>query len=183
MNIQDLGSIGEFISSIIVLVTVIYLARQVGQAKNAMLLAAVQSQRAEVQASFRSVRDSPYIPKIAAKASRGEALDGEEEQRLGAHIALQWSLIYSTWAQRTLSGADALMARDDIQIAGAMENFGGRGLTWWDGAGRHIYPDEFIAYIDGKIATLPGSDVHGLASLVASRAREGLSWTGDEQAD
>jgi hypothetical protein len=167
MTIQDLGSIGEFISSLIVLVTLIYLARQVRQANNAMRLAAVQSQRAETQANFRAVRDSPFMPAILVKAARGEELNAEEQHRMGSHISLHWSAIYSTWVQGQLSGADPLLAGTDVQIAIAMRGFGGRAVSWWNAVGRLIYPEPFIAFVDEKMETMDNSLVEDVGRAIS----------------
>ena len=156
MTLQDLGSLGEFIGSILVLATLLYLARQVREARRAMLLTSVQAQRAEVMATFRTVMDSPYLPVINAKLVAGEALDEVEEQRLGAYVALTFAMIHATWAQRELTGATDILARDDGHF-GIVMRLGDRGVGWWNTAGRHIYPEPFIAYIDQKIAAYHGS--------------------------
>ena len=49
MTIQELGSIGEFISSIVVLITLIYLAVQVRQTRNATIASTMQTNRMQFQ--------------------------------------------------------------------------------------------------------------------------------------
>jgi hypothetical protein len=152
MSIQDLGSIGEFVGSLLVLLTLLYLARQVRQARHSMLLSTVQAQRAEVMANFRMTIDSPHLPRILAKVSAGEELDAVEEQRLGSYIALTWATVHATWAQRTLTGATEILAKDDGHLALLMRALHDRSIQWWNAAGRNIYPEPFIRYVDEKIA-------------------------------
>jgi hypothetical protein len=152
MSIQDLGSIGELLGSVLVLLTLLYLARQVRQAQHSMLLSTVQAQRAEVMANFRMAIDSPHLPQILAKVNAGEELDAVEEQRLGSFIALTWATVHATWAQRTLTGATDILAKDDGHFAVLMRGLQERSIEWWNAAGRNIYPEPFIRYVDTKIA-------------------------------
>ncbi len=159
MTIQDLGSIGEFVGSLLVLATLLYLARQVGQARKSMLLNTLHAQRAEVMSNFRMLIDSPYLPQIIEKLSDGEELNAVEERRLGSYISLTWATIHATWAQRTLTGAVDILATDDAHFAIAMTTFGERGTVWWKRNGRTIYPEPFVAYIDAKLASFQGSEL------------------------
>ena len=98
MTIQELGSIGEFISSIVVLITLIYLAVQVRQTRNATIASTMQINRAQFQSIMIANRDSQIAP-IIIKADKGEELTEEEEYRLGNHINLQWNLLFSEYVQ------------------------------------------------------------------------------------
>ena len=157
MTIQELGSLGELLGSILVLVTLLYLARQIGQAKRAMLLSEVQAQSSEVQTHFRFLVDSPHASPIMAKASAGDPLDPVENERAAHLIALIWSLVYSTWVLRELSDADELLARADIHLALLVRTFGNRAQEWIGVAGRHIYPPRFIEWAESVFAELPAS--------------------------
>ena len=62
MTIQELGSIGEFISSIAVLLTLIYLAVQVRQTRNATIASTMQTNRVQFQSIMLANRDSQIAP-------------------------------------------------------------------------------------------------------------------------
>ena len=77
MTIQELGSIGEFISSIVVLITLIYLAVQVRQTRNATIASTMQTNRMQFQSIMLANRDSQIAP-IIIKADNHEPLTDEE---------------------------------------------------------------------------------------------------------
>ncbi len=98
MTIQELGSIGEFISSIAVLFTLIYLAVQVRQTRDATIASTMLNNRMQFQEIMLANRDSLIGP-IIVKADAGEELSPEEEYRLSNHISLQWNLLFSEFVQ------------------------------------------------------------------------------------
>jgi len=72
MSIQDLGSIGEFISSIAVLVTLLYLAMQVRQTRAANVASTMLANRMQFQNIMLANRDSLIAP-IIIKADKPSA--------------------------------------------------------------------------------------------------------------
>ena len=142
---QLLGSYGEFIGSIAVLATLIYLALQIRQTGRSNTFAAVQAYRAERMAWFQNNRDSPYMPKIFAKLGAGAPLDAEEAYRLRSHNSALWGSIYSQWLQQELALTGKYATKDASMISLAINSPG--ALEWWDRNGATIYPDEFCAYV------------------------------------
>ena len=79
MNIQDLGSIGELISAVAVLVTLVYLAIQVGKTKDMLEVQYFDS----IQANALNVANLELkLSPILLKANLGEALDPIETDKL-----------------------------------------------------------------------------------------------------
>lgn len=151
MEIAELiGNLGEFIGSIAVFATLLYLAIQVREAKKASTFAAVQANRAERISSFLSQRDSPYLPSILVKIEAGEALTPEESNRLMAHEGANWAHIYAEWVQRELGLMGEFATRDEMSNAVVFRSTTAR--RWWELAGRNIYPQRFVDYIDVAIA-------------------------------
>jgi hypothetical protein len=64
---QLLGNIGEFIGSIVVIVTLVYLAVQVRQAKEQIIHASQQMRGQAAQGILSSISDSPYLASILVK--------------------------------------------------------------------------------------------------------------------
>jgi hypothetical protein len=159
---QMLGSYGEFIGSIAVLATLIYLAVQIRQTGHSNTFAAVQAYRAERMAWFQSNRDSPYIPKIFAKLEAGESLDVEEEYRLRSHNSALWGSIYSQWLQHELALTGRYATKDAAMISLAVNSPG--AIEWWDRTGASVYPDEFCAYVVKRLPevadTLPDKSIY-----------------------
>ena len=147
MSIQELGSIGEFISSIAVLVTLIYLAVQVRQTRNATVASTMQTNRMQFQNIMLANRDSLIVP-IIVKADKGEALSDEEEHRLASHINLQWNLLFSEFVQLQIGYTEGWATNDKLALKRISHRYGGRAADWWQKSGREIYPQAFVAYVD-----------------------------------
>ncbi len=147
MTIQELGSIGEFISSIVVLITLIYLAVQVRQTRNATIASTMQTNRMQFQSIMLANRDSQIAP-IILKADSGEPLTDEEEYRLGTHINLQWNLLFSEYVQLQIGYTAAWAPSDKLALKRIFNRYGGRAAAWWDATGKQIYPEQFVDYVE-----------------------------------
>jgi hypothetical protein len=85
MSLDDLGNLGEFIASIAVLVTLVYLAIQIRQNTAAVK---VQVRQAISEAQFANINSratDERLPLIIMKLNRGEPLTQEEHDRLYFH--------------------------------------------------------------------------------------------------
>ena len=147
MTIQDLGSIGEFVSSIVVLITLIYLAVQVRQTRNATVASTMQTNRMQFQNIMLANRDSQIAP-IIIKADNNEPLTDEEEYRLGTHINLQWNLLFSEYVQSQIGYTTGWAPNDKPALKRIFHRYGGRASDWWDATGKRIYPDQFVDYVE-----------------------------------
>ncbi len=144
--VQVLGDIGDFLGSIGVLATLVYLSVQVRESRKVAQFAAVQANRSERIAWFISVRDSPYIEPIQLKVASGAPLTEEEEGRLGAHCSGSWALTYSEWVQREVHAAGEYATRDEahMQIMVTSQT----QMSWWREFGVKVYPDAFVRYVE-----------------------------------
>ena len=149
MTIQELGSVGEFISSIAVLITLIYLAVQVRQARNATIASTMQTNRVQFQSIMLANRDSVIAP-VIIKADKGEPLSDEEEYRLANHINLQWNLLFSEFVQLQIGYTAEWAPRDHLALQRIFSRYGGRAASWWETNGREIYPQSFVDYVESQ---------------------------------
>ena len=147
MTLQELGSIGEFISSIVVLITLIYLAVQVRQTRNATIASTMQINRAQFQSIMIANRDSQIAP-IIIKADKGEELTEEEEYRLGNHINLQWNLLFSEYVQMQIGYTAEWAPSDRLALERIFSRYDGRAAHWWETSGCKIYPASFVNYVE-----------------------------------
>ena len=83
-TIQDLGAVGEFLAAIGVLVTLVYLAIQTRQSKEAVIRASRQNMMDQRVRSLWSESDSSFIVPLIAKAEKHEPLDDEDLVRVRA---------------------------------------------------------------------------------------------------
>ncbi|MBT4161056.1 MAG: hypothetical protein HOC70_13350 [Gammaproteobacteria bacterium] len=82
MTIQDLGSIGEFISALIIIVTLIYIAIQSKQNQNLMRSSAFQYRTSTAIDMYQQVVSSEHMSRILVKNRSGQELSEEEKIRL-----------------------------------------------------------------------------------------------------
>ena len=81
MNIMELGVLGEFLGSIGVVATLIYLAVQIRH-NAAMTKASIRQLRADWALNNASVfSNSEHLPTISLKIERGEEIDETERRR------------------------------------------------------------------------------------------------------
>ncbi len=147
MSIQELGSIGEFVSSLAVLITLLYLAVQIRQTRNATVASTMLNNRIQFQNIMIANRDS-LIATIIVKADKGEALTEEEEYRLSNHINLQWNLLFSDYVQLQIGYTEGWAPSGKPALKRIFGRYGGRAADWWESSGKVIYPDAFIDYVE-----------------------------------
>lgn len=154
MNWDAIGAIGETIGAVAVLVTLIYLALQVRQARKMQLAESIRATRAERREFFTSLRDSPFIPEILEKRANGAELSYAETSRLTAHHAANWGQIYSAWLHEKLglSGGYNTSMEANFRYAWSFPG----ASDWMEKYGQNLFPEEFVKqamrYMDG-----PGS--------------------------
>lgn len=120
MNVQDLGSIGELVSSLVVLVTLIYFAVQLRETRKALMAQAYQARTIAQQDALLRVAENEGLSAIIAKVQpeRGSPFDIDavddlsvlERRRLAAfHQAL--ALRHDNTAFQHLAG---YISKEDI---------------------------------------------------------------------
>jgi hypothetical protein len=149
-TVELLGNLGEFLASIGVVATLIYLAIQIRESRKTATFAAVQANRSERIANFIGQRDSPYITPILVKSEAGEALTAEESSRLFAHHGATWALLYAEWVQRELGLMGEFAIRDEVPLSIVFGSASAR--QWWTVGGRHIYPPQYVEAIEAAMA-------------------------------
>jgi hypothetical protein len=143
MDWQLVEAIGETVGAIAVVVTLVYLARQVGQARREQQIAAIRTNRNERRQFFEAVRDSPDLIATLSKASSGESLTAEENLRLLAHNSALWALVYAEWVQSQLGLAGEYSTPIETVIATHITQPG--VADWFRAMGPQLYPPGFVA--------------------------------------
>jgi hypothetical protein len=85
MGIQDLGAIGEFISSLVIVVTLLVLIYEVRGAKNATLQANAQERQRKQEGFLTTMSETPSLVNAWAKANQhlGDTHWSEEAVKFG----------------------------------------------------------------------------------------------------
>jgi len=152
VNWDAIGAIGEIVGAVAVVLTLIYLASQVRQARNDQKVAAIRTTRNIRREWSKFVVDSPYVPKIVAKAAQGETLTGEEELRLTGLNSLQWGMLYGEWIDRQMNLPGEFATSDEANIKFAMSIPGFH--HYLETFAKGVYPGEFIAYMEKRMLEL-----------------------------
>ena len=119
LSIQDLGSVGEFVSSIAVILTLIYLAVQTRQTQKMIRGQTRQSWAEATQYALLTDADSDYLPVIEQKLYAAgfpkdkkaiDVLDSVERSRYLMYLIANTHRIRSHLYQVTLGVCDDVMA-------------------------------------------------------------------------
>jgi hypothetical protein len=109
MTLSDLGNLGQFISSIVVIITLIYLAIQLRQSSK-IARASLRQSLAENQFAQITLRATdPVIRKAFRKASDSEELTQDEADALLAYAVAgirQWEALYSQYEHGMIASED-----------------------------------------------------------------------------
>jgi hypothetical protein len=153
MSLQDWAAIGEIVSGIGVIVSLIYLAYQIGQNTKQMEEQA-RTQRLNalntVEAAFTRFRENSIRdPQVASLWRRARldygVLTDDEKVQAGA----MFSEFFWIWANDFQRGAEI----DDASgVAGKRHNIGGVARSagcraWWE-VNRSYYPPDFARFVD-----------------------------------
>ena len=135
MTLADLGSLGEFIGSIAVIVSLAYVALQIRQNTQSLRTASFQ---ALMQSSISENRLFAQDPAVSELYLRGlesyEALDPVEQLRFSR---LLYNLIWHFEITLSLHGEGVSTdTRLEAQLAHVLGELGRPGAAkWWEGAG------------------------------------------------
>ena len=149
MTLADLGNLGEFIASIGVLITLIYLAIQIRQNTAATR---IQIRQAISEAQFANINSratDEHLPLIIMKVNRGEPINTEEHDRLYFHLDAtmrQFENFHSHHTAGMLSDMDWKAIR-----AGMIRTLRTElAQEIWAGI-RHAYNEDFQTVVDTAI--------------------------------
>ncbi len=147
MNWDALGAIGEVVGAIAVVVTLIYVARQIHQA-TAQTQAAAQYSFIEAYGEMNtSITNSKKVASIFRRGIMGEVLDPDEYYQFFALIGQfinTWSVLFDLHNDGLLPESQWTMVRKDIITM--MNEPGGR--EFWEKHGRGAVHDRFRDAID-----------------------------------
>ena len=151
MTITELGAIGEFIGSIVVIVTLIYLARQVRQNT-------AQQKREETISVQRGQNEviahlmNPEVARAYVRAADGDIPASVEDRMLAVTWVLQYlnhfQIVYDLFHDGTLD-----RERYEIWEGFAVSMIAPKGIrTWWEAeAGKLAFTRQVRDLIDRKL--------------------------------
>lgn len=148
--LEDLGNLGDFISGIAVVVTLIYLAFQVRQNTMSVEAAAVQSASQSFADIVESFARDPELMKLYLVGTRDyEGLPGEDRQRFAA---IMGSMLHRFEGLVVLSDRGILPPRSwDGAVNRLRGAFALPGtLAWWQ-RGRYVFNQRLQAWVEEEV--------------------------------
>ena len=147
MNWDAIGAIGELIGAVAVVVTLIYVARQIHQA-NAQTQAAARYSFIEAYGEMNtSITNNKEVASIFRRGFLGEPLDDDEHYQFFALIGQfinTWSVLFDLHEDGLLPENQWVMVRKDIITM--MNEPGGR--DFWEKYGRGAVHEAFRNAVD-----------------------------------
>ncbi len=151
LTISDLGSIGEFLSSVAVMASLIYLSFQIRHNTRSLTSAAIQDINTDSQRLLLALTDLP-LAKIMLKVQTNQQLSEQE-----AFIAGNWlAAAMRGWENQFYQYRHGLLekeiyeARMNALLDKVVRTTFGR--KWWQESGRKIYSRRFLLVVDGFMA-------------------------------
>ncbi len=147
MNWDAIGAIGEILAAIAVLVTLIYLAKQIRQNSQAVQVSALRDTTEQWNRWSEVLATSPELADIVARGNKSyRQLPEVEAMRYGAYVQMFFdsaesyrSLVLEHKVQKDLNVLESIVARR-IRETGFSE--------WWS-QNQVDYDAEFIDWING----------------------------------
>jgi hypothetical protein len=147
LSIQDLGALGEFVSSVVVLVTLIYLAIQVRQGN---LLAKSQARQRMVEHAQSELYAQINDPSITYAVVKEGRLSEEEQAKLSLFLTEFMRQREWEWFQYKDGVIDGDVYRAYHEVIYIFLS-SARTKKWWGSIGRFAFNESFVNEVDGML--------------------------------
>jgi hypothetical protein len=155
-TIQDLGAAGEFIGAVLVVVTLIYLGRQITQNTKMVEGTALQTWwTASSAGRFEIVTDSDLAKLMPAAMTDAKSLDESNWVSVGLYIENLFRQQQMTYLLHKKGVLDTAVFDVEMRVAAKFLQFPGF-RQWWE-AGKNVLLPEFVTYLE-KLD--PGKDTN-----------------------
>ncbi len=153
MSIQDLGAIGEFVSSVVVFATLVYLAIQVRQSNRLSRAHARQTMMQVIQSELYKLMDNPHL--VSAMASKPKT----EEDRAKLAIWLTAALRQREfdWMQYKDGVIDEETYRAYVGVISIVLGTE-HTRRWWKAVGSTAFNPDFVAEVNRLLEHSPHTD-------------------------
>ncbi len=146
MDLTQLANLGEFIGGVAVLVTLIYLAVQVGQTKEMMRLESARSTSKGYSAFLLQMMDAGHMELLRKGFDHFESMDPNDQARLHVWFTAMFMAAQTTFAHSKRGATEEGMTQ-------IVEGFNATAVrspgiaAWWAKA-RTLFPDDFVRHVD-----------------------------------
>jgi hypothetical protein len=153
MNIQDLGSLGEFIGAVAVVVSLVYLAIQIRQNTRALRGTFHDSHVNRMQAWQMAVASDPDLVSIWQRAARGDALTEAERERLSFlrnYFLIGTESVFHQFARGNIDPEVWEAHRARVRRALMQPEF----RQWFRDGQRFTFTESFEAFFEAEIEAI-----------------------------
>jgi len=150
MDWEAIGAVGEIVGATAVVVTLLFIAREVRQNSRALGVTALRDTTAQWNHWSEMMATSPDLAEIVTRGNLDiESLSPGESLRYGAYVQAFFDNVESYRALIT----DHRLERDlTVLTAITRRRLKSNGFrAWWE-ANTEDYADEFVAWVEGIIA-------------------------------
>lgn len=154
MNMEQLANLAEVIGVLLVIASLIYVAKQLRQTTEALYAQSRQSVLNSSQAElFALMNDSA----LAQSFAEGQDLSADENVRLHLYLSALVRAREFSWLQFRNGQIDETQWATELVV---MQNVLGTKRTrrWWDKMGRYTFGAEFTNFVDTSIQDQPTTD-------------------------
>ena len=154
MNLPKIAHLSEIVSSIAIVVTLIYLTMEINQNTSALH---AQSRQATLEASQEELFALMDQPEIVMSIIQSEPLTREQAVRLDLFLSAALKGREFSWFQYRDELIDGLAWKSEKASLYAILD-SERTRLWWDRSGRHLYSAEFVVVVDQLLAAQPATN-------------------------
>ena len=155
MALEQYAYLSQIIGVILIVASLVYVARQLRQNTDAILAQSRQVVLSASQSELFALLDHPGIHISAIKP---EILTAEEQMRLGAWLMGVMRARQFAWLQYRNRVIDESQWKTEEAVIRAILDTS-RARDWWLKLGRVSFGDEFADFVDGVVAAGPPSEV------------------------
>ncbi len=148
---QLLGNYGEFVGSIAIVITLIYLAIQVRQ-NTRMMRASIRQARSDSVVHLYSLGATSELAEIIQKENSGEALTVLEEERMTMWNICIWRQQQTIFFQAQDGLLDVQTGDEQSAIVRTLMQYPSARRFWADQ--KSSFDSRFVAWVDGAIGNL-----------------------------
>jgi len=154
MNRSKLADLSEIVSSLAIVVTLVYLTIEISQNTDAVRVQTAQSVLEAGQSELFSFIEHPDIALSIPKAG---PLTPEENVKLDAFLANSMRAREFAWLQYKNNTIDDVNWNGELAVLSVYLD-STRVRNWWDLLGRYYMGDEFAAFVDQMMSEAPATD-------------------------
>lgn len=156
---QLLGNLGEFVGAIAVVVTLVYLSKQIRQNTKAMQSATFQHVADSMSMNSEVAVSVPGLIPILLKAQADPSnLNDQERACYHFFLLMAFRRVETYYIQSTLGAVDKSLVQGFDRSALSLL-LDGAGRSWWESA-RTGFSDSFVDWVDRRIESGDLKPIH-----------------------